>query len=157
MFHSFSQLLQASAFHDCAPQSPQEHRQQGWCICLHSTCSASSNCWARSLFHLPLVWLIASVCFEMHGFSGRTKSMLQYYGNSTKSLFKSRFCGKKKKKKRRVLLTKQNPLRYILFAKQCTQKNLINFKLHSYILNSLKLFISILKIYPSTVASVINF
>lgn len=87
---------------------------------------------------------------------GQHEGKLQFYGNVRKSSSKVASGVVKKRKGKRVLLTKQSPLRHILFAKQCTQKP-DQLKLHSYILNSLKLFISILKIYASTVSSAINF
>ena len=83
--------------------------------------------------------------------------MLQFYGNVIKSLFKNGFLREQQQKRSKDYHSKTKPPEPFLFAKQCTQ-NLINLKLHSYILYSLKLFISIKKkIYPSTVALVINF
>lgn len=77
--------------------------------------------------------------------------MLQFYGNIIKSVFKNCFYEEKKKKARErgttAKQTKQNPRGIFICQAMCTRTRTktINLKLHSYILNSLKLFISILK------------
>lgn len=60
------------------------------------------------------------------------------------------------KKEARGIIAKQNPQGHFYLPSNA-HKNLINLKLHSHILYSLKLLISIKKKNPSTVDLVINF